>query len=159
MVLAIMMVVLLLTGCDLVGGQRGSTTSNPCGSSGLNVPRGAYCYTAFDESGEAVVQGRLVLVIAESDDANTAFRVTGSWMFRQLAEGREVGPQVGQGAVRGSIGPDGQVFLDLNPMYADNNVFLTGTFGPDGFEALTGDWFHSTLLGQVAEGSFEAKQP
>lgn len=156
--LAVMMVVFLLTGCDLVGGHRNTNALNRCGSSGITVPRGAYCYTAYDETGEAVVQGRLMLVIAESAAADTPFQITGSWMLRRLAEDGEVGPQVGLGSLRGSIGPSGQAYINLNPLINDHNVTLTGTFGPDGFEELTGDWSFATIVGPVAGGSFEAKQ-
>ena len=106
-------------------------------------------YTAYDFNNQAVVTGEF-LVRAEGRD------FTGSWETRLLKAGAEVGPQVGLGELRGSWDTEGQsVFFDMNPGWADNNVFLTGA--PDG-NMLRGNWSHSTLLGVVSGGEFTARR-
>ena len=81
---------------------------------------------------------------------------TGSWETELLKAGAEVGPQVGTGELRGAWDVEGQsIFLDMNPGWADNNVFLVAT--PDG-SMLRGNWSHSTLTGVGPGGQFTAKR-
>lgn len=106
-------------------------------------------YTAYSTSGTAVVSGTL-RVRAEGRD------FTGSWATVLLQPNADVGPQVGTGDLRGSWDIEGQTILfDLNPGWADNNVFLVGT--PDG-DLLRGTWSHSTLLGERVRGEFIARK-
>ena len=106
-------------------------------------------YTAYDFDNQAVVTGTFI-VRAEGRD------FTGTWETRLLKQGADVGPQVGTGDLRGSWDVEGQsVFFDMNPGWADNNVFLVGA--PDG-SLLKGTWSHSTLLGEVSGGQFTARR-
>jgi hypothetical protein len=106
-------------------------------------------YTAYDFDNQAVVTGEF-RVRAEGRD------FTGSWETRLLKPGAEVGPQVGLGELRGSWDIEGQsVFFDMNPGWADNNVFLVGE--PDG-NMLRGTWSHSTLTGVRSGGQFTARR-
>jgi hypothetical protein len=106
-------------------------------------------YTAYSAAGAPVVSGTFV-VRAEGRD------FTGTWATALLQPNANVGPQVGTGELRGSWDIEGQsIFFDLNPGWADNNVFLVGE--PIG-DALSGTWSHSTLLGNVAEGTFLARK-
>ena len=106
-------------------------------------------YTAYDFNNTAVVSGTFV-VTAEGR------HFTGSWETQLLKPGSEVGPQVGTGDLRGEWDTEGQsIFFDMNPGWADNNVFLTAT--PDG-NILRGNWSHSTLLGVVSGGQFTARR-
>ena len=65
----------------------------------------------------------------------------------------QVGPQVGHGTLSGRQIADGGVQLDLNPFYADNNVFLSATVGVTG---LSGVWSWSGFAGPIANGRFQA---
>jgi hypothetical protein len=106
-------------------------------------------YTAYDFNNQAVVAGTFI-VRAQGRD------FTGTWETRLLKAGAEVGPQVGTGDLRGSWDVEGRsVFFDMNPGWADNNVFLVGA--PDG-SFLKGNWSHSTLLGVVSGGQFTASR-
>jgi len=106
-------------------------------------------YTAYDFNNQAVVTGTFV-VRAQGRTFN------GSWETRLLKAGAEVGPQVGTGDLWGEWDTEGQsVFFDMNPGWADNNVFLTGA--PDG-NLLRGNWSHSTLVGNVSGGQFTARR-
>lgn len=106
-------------------------------------------YTANDFENEAVVTGTFV-VRAEGRT------FSGSWETRLLKVGAQVGPQVGTGNLRGEWDIEGQsVLFDMNPGWADNNVYLVGA--PDG-SLLKGNWAHSTLTGVVAGGQFTARR-
>ena len=106
-------------------------------------------YTAYTSSGTAVVTGTFI-VRGDGRD------LTGTWATELLQPSANVGPQVGTGELRGSWDVEGQsVFFDMNPGWADNNVFLVGE--PTG-DALSGTWSHSTLLGPVAGGQFLARR-
>jgi len=106
-------------------------------------------YTAYSAAGTAVVTGTFH-VIADGRDFK------GTWSTHLLQPNADVGPQVGTGTLRGSWDIEGQTIgLDMNPGWADNNVFLTGTPGDDG---LRGTWSHSTIAGPRARGDFVARR-
>ncbi len=125
-------------------------SDGPTGPAWLN---GFYSYTAADSGGTVLLLGQLDLVF-RSDSS-----VTGSWTITWApgVDGTtEVGPQVGSGTLRGRLAP-GDIFLDLNPGVADNNVFLAGAFVPQNMMVgFGGGWSYSTLVGPVAAGPFTA---
>lgn len=109
-------------------------------------PSGVYGYVAH--SGVIpVVTGTMTLQVDE-DSA-----ITGSWELRRVPGSDpniQVGPQLGTGTLAGRLDASGVVAVDLNPGWADNNVYLLlGGYTP---HRLTGTWDHSTLLGPVAGG-------
>lgn len=108
-------------------------------------PSGAYTYLAR-VGFLAVVEGRVDLLVA--DDSS----VTGTWKLQRVLPntGIEVGPQVGTGTLLGRRTDTG-IWLDLNPGWADNNVFLA--LHPDSPGALSGTWDHSTIAGPVIGGA------
>jgi hypothetical protein len=108
---------------------------------------GTYRYTA-SESGTPVVSGLLHL------DEVSLTRVRGRWEFARIGSSNvEVGPQIGSGPLEGSF--DGTVIsIDLNPGFADNNVFLSGTFQGT---TLRGEWNFSGIAGPVSQGTFLAE--
>ena len=115
-------------------------------------PSGVYGYLAH--SGVIpVVTGTMTLQVAE-DSA-----VTGSWELRRVPGSDpniQVGPQLGSGTLAGRLDAAGFVAVDLNPGWADNNVFLVlDGYTPD---RLTGTWDHSTLIGPVAGGPVELER-
>ncbi len=105
--------------------------------------KGVFYYTGFDSSWSPIISGTLTFVVVESTS------VSGIWQF----EGREgYGPQVGMGAFEGWI--DGKtVSINLNPGWADNNVFLTGELKEGRYQ---GTWEYVTFVGPVYTGSFSA---
>jgi hypothetical protein len=108
---------------------------------------GTYRYTA-SHSGTPVVEGLLHL------DEITITRVTGRWELSRVGSTNvEVGPQVGTGTLAGSF--DGAVLsIDMNPGFADNNVFLTGTFQGN---TLRGEWSFTGFPGPISGGTFVAE--
>lgn len=126
--------------------------SDPALSPVSGDPSGVYGYVA--QSGVIpVVTGTMTLQVAE-DSA-----VTGSWELRRVPGSDPtipVGPQLGSGTLAGRLDASGFVAVDLNPGWADNNVYLL----LDGYtpSRLTGTWGHATLIGPVAGGPVELQR-
>ncbi|MEM1268927.1 MAG: hypothetical protein AAGI08_02660, partial [Bacteroidota bacterium] len=121
----------------------------------------AYAYVARDVDGTPVVSGTLRLVFADGDGARTAEGVSGTWAFEAAQTGldeQEIGPQLGMGSLEGGIGSDGEIWINLNPGLADNNVFLSGRFTENARGELSGTWSYSTFVGSVAGGTFAAER-
>ena len=107
-----------------------------------------YSYSGYDAQGTLVIRGALTIVIEDT------IRVTGTWKFEAVVRdslGR-FGPQVGTGTLVGSIHGD-TINLNLNPNYADNNVFLAGTIWPWG---ISGRWEYAGFPGVLNQGTFLA---
>jgi len=127
-----------------------------CGDPSLSPvsgdPSGVYGYVAH--SGVIpVVTGTMTLQVDEDSV------VTGSWELRRVPGSDpdiQVGPQLGSGTLAGRLDASGVVAVDLNPGWADNNVYLVlGGYTP---YRLTGTWDHSTLIGPVAGGPVELQR-
>ena len=81
-------------------------------------------YTAYDFNNTAVVSGTFI-VRAEGPSISPE-----PGKPQLLKPDAEVGPQVGTGDLRGEWDVEGQsIFFDMNPGWADNNVFLVGHAG------------------------------
>jgi hypothetical protein len=105
------------------------------GTSYDGICLGTFKYSAFDTLGSVVTTGTLTLYRNDS-------RLNGSWSFAQG----------GSGELLGSL-TDGQIFLDLNPQFRDNNLLLQGTFTGNKF---SGSWSTTGVAGVMATGSFIA---
>jgi len=117
---------------------------------GAAVAAGSYDYAACDGDGRLLLLGRLVI---ETTSGGT---VTGTWMI-DWAPGADrnvnVGPQIGSGELQGFVNA-GQLMVDLNPGWADNNVYLAAEWHAGGSR---GTWSWSTLIGPQGGGSFVAR--
>ena len=112
----------------------------------LPGPPTSYSYSGYNSKGLLIVVGSMILAVTDSQV------VSGTWALECIAQGEKVGPQTGSGTLKGII-QDSRVALNLNPGWADNNVFLSGTFDKDRF---SGTWMWSTFVGSTSEGRFEA---
>ncbi len=119
---------------------------------------GAFEYRATDGEGETVVSGMLELRFGEPPDLGGEEGISGTWILELEKGGAEVGPQTGSGDIAGSIDQEGNIWMDLNPGWADNNVFLSGSFSDERYGDFSGTWMYSTLVGPTAEGSFKAER-
>lgn len=125
-----------------------------CSTNGVD-PRGSLKsavlhYSAVSAQGVPLLAGSLRLAIHADSTA------TGTWAIDWVAGAdttARVGPQVGSGTFSGQLLADGSVQLNLNPLYADNNVFLNATVTADGF---SGQWSWSGLPGTLSSGRFTA---
>jgi hypothetical protein len=109
-------------------------------------PLGEYQYTAYDESGAKVVEGRLSLTSRDGD------QLKGSWELKQVGGPKRIGPQIGSGDLIGSVN-GAEVNLDLNPNMNDNNVNLRGRVEGKRY---TGTWSFNGFAGRISSGRFEA---
>ena len=111
---------------------------------------GTYKYTAyFGKSLVVCASGFIEMTIAIDST------ITGSWEIsaaNKYSE-KEIGPQIGTGKLEGSI-KSGKIFINLNPGWADNNIFLNADYSKDQFK---GSWLCSTFIGPSASGSFGIK--
>ncbi len=116
---------------------------------GYELPGGVpevYTYHAYESDGSLVVAGTLTMVSADSASIN------GTWDLKQVHASDQIGPQVGSGKLAGSV-HEGTIWVNLNPSWKDNNVFLQGTVEGD---RISGNWSWSTFIGRTAGGTFEA---
>jgi hypothetical protein len=112
----------------------------------LPGPPTSYSYNGYNAKGLMVVVGSMTLAITDGS------AVSGTWRLESTAQGEKLGPQTGSGTLAGSI-QGSTVTINLNPGWADNNVFLSGSLDGDRF---TGTWMWSTFVGPTSEGRFEA---
>src|SRR5262245_45182049 len=130
----------------LVLGVAGAGCRAPADPVVAAVRNGSYDYLARLD-GSPVVEGTLTLQIAADSS------VTGTWALHRFPgsdTNLSVGPQLGTGSIAGHRSAT-SVWLDLNPGWADNNVFLVLTL--DATDLLSGEWHYSTIIGPVSGGS------
>jgi hypothetical protein len=113
-------------------------------------PSGVYAYLARVGL-TPVVEGRMTLVVGDSI-------ISGTWELRRVPgsdTGIAVGPQLGTGTLQGRRTAS-ELWLDLNPGWADNNVFLV--LQPEVANGLAGTWDHSTIIGPVTGGPVQLRR-
>lgn len=116
---------------------------------GLALRGGGFHYSAFGDSGQPLLTGRLNFSFPDDSTLN------GTWSIAWIPGADttlHVGPQVGSGAMVGSRRGD-TLLIQLNPTFADNNVGLVAVPTADGY---SGQWSWSTFAGPTAGGRFSA---
>lgn len=116
--------------------------------SGLKIPAGAFAYTGYDSTGAKIVQGWIKIVFDDS------IHLSGEWELDKIGDPKNIGPQVGAGSLVGGL-ENQQLFLNLNPNYVDNNVFLTCPYDD---RKLTGKWNYVGFPGIINYGTFVAEK-
>jgi hypothetical protein len=109
-------------------------------------PAGAFAYTSYDESGTPIVTGWLNINLTDPDS------ITGEWHLQKIGNPENIGPQVGAGIFIGGSYQN-QLWVELNPEFADNNLQLVGTLRD---QRLSGEWFWISFPGVTGQGTFEA---
>jgi hypothetical protein len=110
----------------------------------------SYSYKGYNAKGTLVIVGSFSMATTGGSE------VSGTWSLACIVPGEQVGPQTGTGELAGTL-EGARLTLSLNPGWADNNVYLTGSIGKD---QITGTWMWSTYAGPTSQGSFEAaKRP
>lgn len=112
-------------------------------------PKEAFHYRGYDGAEKLIIKGWLVIIVENSKD------VIGEWCLDRVGDPDNTGPQIGLGGLRGHL-EGTQLAVNLNPGFADFNVFLSGTFDGASFK---GRWRYSTVRGAMNEGAFEAVRP
>jgi hypothetical protein len=110
---------------------------------------GCYSYSGYDEGGSLVVTGRLCLSVITDAMTHTG----GTWKFDLAGDTSErLGPQIGSGSLEGQS-TGNRIWLNLNPGWADNNVFLLGDYKDGTYK---GAWDYSGIMGTISKGTFTA---
>ena len=124
---------------------------------------GVYAYTAFDSTGQALVEGTLRMAFIPNDVATVPHSLRGSWALEAKQRGARTGPQVGAGELEGTVDwedHEERIRINLNPEIADNNVLLVGAYADDESGDFSGRWFHEAYTNEPARlpgGTFEAE--
>jgi len=145
-----------------------SAVTDPLTQSARTLTSGAYRYTAMTAEGRPILEGTLTLSFAEdtipdetTDEGGGCchWTITGTRSINWV-EGAgttlEVGPQIGEGDLRGAIlhgEQEGKLLIDLSPGWADNNAALLAVSEGD---RLTGEWSWVAFNGPRASGPFLA---
>jgi len=135
-VFVIILILSLLISCEKnkssIGIETGST--------------GNFTYQSYDSLGNLIVSGWFEIEFIDST------QVEGSWHLNNLSNRKDIGLQDGDGELIGTI-ERSSIVINLNPQYADHNVYLNGTIKEDSIE---GQWTWSTFIGPTNWGSFRA---
>lgn len=115
---------------------------------GIKVPDGAYAYKGYDSTDVKIVCGWIKF---DFDDSSM---VSGEWELDKIGDPQNIGPQIGSGELVGNV-QDDQLYINLNPQYADNNVFLTSPYSD---QKLEGTWNYAGFPGVINHGSFVAEK-
>lgn len=116
-----------------------------CSDSSTNPdPSGSYSYTAYNSSGSQIVTGWMTI---NFDFENN---ITGEWHFSAIGSPENIGPHTGDGELVGGK-DDGIIWINLNPDWADNNVFLMDTVDD---EIFSGQWQYTGFPGIINSGTF-----
>jgi hypothetical protein len=110
------------------------------------IPTGALQYTSYDSSGIPIVAGWLTMNFSDSAT------ISGEWHFEPIDNPKNIGPQTGDGNLVGGV-HNGQVWVELNPQFRDNNLQLSGTFEGNRY---SGQWMWISFIGPTSQGRFEA---
>lgn len=105
-----------------------------------------YNYKAYDNAGELGISGLLTLNFKDSPD------LSGKWEFSSENDSLDMGAQVGEGELEGTIQGD-TLMINLHPGYADHNVFLQGKINKG---EITGKWWWITFVGVTSQGTYTA---
>ena len=146
---AFLLLLLLSAGCDEGRDLNGSS----------GIPVGAMSYLGYDDSGRLVVTGWIDLEIPAVYGPPLPRDFDGTWSFRALADTNRIGPQNGNGAIKGWFTDNG-VVVELQPAEVDNSVSLVGTLIAGGPAPMRyeGEWEWMTLTGVRARGTFRASE-
>lgn len=150
MLLGVIIVTLFASGCTSdanFNGVIGIDTNSP-GVVQSDSRTARYQYEGFDVQGRRVVRGVMTIMTGDS------MEVSGEWRFYATGDPSRIGPQVGSGKLVGAVVAN-KIWLNLNPRYVDNNVFLTGTGSG---RVLLGTWEYVGFPGVLAGGTFRAVQ-
>ena len=105
------------------------------GTSYSGIYLGTFAYKSLDSLGAVVAQGSIALY-------NDNSRISGYWRFDDGRYGELVG-----------TANNGNIALNLNPHFVDNNLILQGTLSGDIY---AGNWKQIGFPGIMARGTFSA---
>ncbi len=132
-----MKTLIILSFCIFISLACSDNSTNP-------YPSGSYAYRAYDSSQNQIVTGWMTI---EFDSENN---ITGEWHLSSIGNPENIGPHTGDGELEGSK-DDGVIWINLNPGWVDNNVFLMDTVDD---EIFSGQWQYTGFPGVINSGLF-----
>ena len=111
-----------------------------------STPDGAFEYQSFDTSGTQIISGWIDIDLADTNN------IQGNWKLSKIGDPPNIGHQVGEGSLDGSI-KNKNIYINLNPGIADDNVILNGILKN---KTIEGHWYYSTFVGAINGGNFKA---
>jgi len=105
-----------------------------------------YNYKAYDNAGKLGVTGFLTIDFKDTPE------LLGRWEFSSEDDSLEMGAQVGEGQLEGTVQGD-TLWIDLHPGYADHNIIFNGKIEDD---IISGQWSWITTVGIPSQGTFVA---
>lgn len=116
-----------------------------CSDNSTNpYPSGSYTYRAFDSAENQIVTGWMTI------NFDLENNIRGEWHFTSIGNPQNIGPHTGNGQLEGSR-DNGVIWINLNPDWADNNVFLKDTVDN---EIFSGHWEYAGFAGIINSGTF-----
>lgn len=115
---------------------------------GKKIPEGAYAYMGYDSIGIKIVEGWISFDFVDSTT------ISGEWELDKIGDPKNIGPQVGTGQLGGNV-QNSQIYLNLNPNFIDNNIFLASPYDN---HKLEGEWTYAGFPGVINYGSFVAEK-
>jgi hypothetical protein len=103
-------------------------------------------YSGYDSSNTLISEGWLKINFEDST------KITGEWHIKKLNNSQNTGLGDESGSLIGGTN-NKSVWLNLNPDYVDNNLFLVGVLSKNKFE---GNWQWITFAGITNSGNFIA---
>ncbi len=111
-------------------------------------PSGSYTYLSYDSLGNLIANGWLQFELIDS------VNIEGVWKLNKIRNRDDIGPQYGEGKLVGSIS-DSKIWMELNPQYRDNNMYLDGIKSDNYIE---GKWYWISFPGVTNWGTFKASK-
>lgn len=119
-----------------------------CNQTLAPINKDTYRYISYDSTGNSIVTGWFTLNLSDTNN------ITGEWHFKPINNPKDIGPQVGDGKLIGVM-KNGQISLELNPQFMDNNLSLRGILSNDRFN---GQWIWYSFIGITNKGTFDANK-
>ena len=139
------------------GSDPGNLVMPPSPGSGESpcaVGEVAYDYTG-STGGLVVVRGTLVLDFPTApEDLREWGGISGRWDLDIVRPMPYLGELQGTGRIEAGLDADNVLTVSMHPGWADNNVYLVGTFDETG--TLAGSWSSVGIAGPLRTGEFVA---
>lgn len=114
----------------------------------LYFDKGKYSFTIYDRTGDSIASGIFDIKNVQGND------MSGTYIFNEKYQPSQLITVKETKEMKGSITDDKKkIFINANPMMADNNIFLNITAG---LYSYRGDWRYSTYVGTVDQGTIKA---
>ncbi len=117
-------------------------------NSGIVPQTGDYTFTFSDSVGNKLIDGNLTIETADGGKISGSFKKSNTYDSTFSAYNLLKG-----GKFTGTYKQNGDISFNMNPMLADNNVYVGSKLSGDN---ISGNWSQSTMTGTKSKGMFNA---